>query len=112
MIDWGFGTLLPVGFDLGQLLIGLAHAGELDPDRIADIDAVILPAYLDGVNDEGYDVDPTAVRFGYIGGMTVRSAVCALPIELLDNPDDSTLDLMPERLRLTRVLVDMAQSLE
>ena len=27
VIDWGFGSLLPVGFDLGQLLVGLAHAG-------------------------------------------------------------------------------------
>ena len=30
VIDWGFNCPLAVGFDLGQLLVGLAHAGELD----------------------------------------------------------------------------------
>lgn len=112
VIDWGFGTPLPVGFDLGQLLIGLAHAGELDPGDIGRVDAAILPAYLDGLADEGYAVDPADVRYGYVGGMTARSALVSLPTELLDEPDDSTLELMTQRLRLTRVLVDMAQSLE
>lgn len=30
VIDWGFGSLVPIGFDLGQLVVGLAHAGKSD----------------------------------------------------------------------------------
>jgi len=42
VIDWGFGTLLPVGFDLGQLLVGLAHAGVGDLALLPAIDAAAL----------------------------------------------------------------------
>ncbi|MBB2893269.1 phosphotransferase [Flexivirga oryzae] len=109
VIDWGFGTPLPIGFDLGQLLIGLAHAGELAPDRLREIDAAILPAYLEGLADEHYIADPVEVRFGYVGSMAARSALCALPLELLDTtPTEADLDLLVDRVRLTRVLVDMA----
>ena len=53
VIDWGFGSLLPVGFDLGQLLVGLAHAGQARPSDLAGIDAAIFPAYLDGLRADG-----------------------------------------------------------
>jgi hypothetical protein len=110
-IDWGFGDLLPVGFDLGQLLAGLAHAGETDPADLAGIDAVIFPSYLEGLAAEGYDVAPQDVRTGYIGGLAARSALCTLPLEMLGSatPDqEETVALFADRLRLARVLVDMA----
>ena len=111
VIDWGFGTLLPVGFDLGQLLVGLASAGQSDPSELAAIDAEIFPAYLDGLAAEDYKVEPGQVRAGYIGGLAARSALCALPLEQLggSDPDGDIEALMTTRLRLTRVLVDMAR---
>ncbi|HEX5188090.1 MAG TPA: phosphotransferase [Streptosporangiaceae bacterium] len=110
VIDWGFGDLLPIGFDLGQLLVGLAHAGETDADELAAIDAAIMPRYLDGLADERYDVDPALVRAGYLGGLTVRSALCALPLEQLSGvPTDELVALFAARLRLTRVMVDLAK---
>jgi hypothetical protein len=114
VIDWGFGDLLPVGFDLGQLLVGLAHAGETDPDELAAIDETILPGYLDGLADEGYDVDPRLVRTGYLGGLAVRSALCALPLERLAEPaqTDEQLALFATRLRLSRVIIDLAKDVE
>ena len=114
VIDWGFGDLLPIGFDLGQLLVGLAHAGETDPDELAAIDAAIMPGYLDGLADEGYDVHPGLVRTGYLGGLAVRSALCALPLEQLSEhaPSDELLALFANRLRLTRVMVDLAKEVE
>ncbi len=110
VIDWGFGTLLPVGFDLGQLLVGLASAGQSDPSELAAIDKEIFPAYLDGLA-ANYKVEATQVRAGYVGGLTARSALCALPLEQLGGPDpDGEIEtLMTTRLRLTRVLVDMAR---
>ena len=114
VIDWGFGDLLPIGFDLGQLLVGLAHAGETDPAELAAIDEAIFPGYLDGLADEDYDVDPRLVRTGYLGGLAVRSALCALPVERLGEPARAgeQMALFASRLRLTRVMVDLAKEVE
>jgi hypothetical protein len=92
VIDWGFGSLLPVGFDLGQLLVGLMHAGQAEPSELPEIDAVIFPAYLDGLRAESYEADPGQVRAGYVGSLAARSALCALPAELLTSaaPDEAT----------------------
>lgn len=110
VIDWGFGTLLPIGFDLGQLLVGLAHAGEADPADLANIDAVIFPRYLDGLATEGFSARPADVRAGYIGGMAARSGQVALPYELLGagNCTEKAQAEVVRRVQLTRVLVDMA----
>jgi aminoglycoside phosphotransferase (APT) family kinase protein len=50
IIDWGFGSPLAVGFDLGQLLIGLVQAGEADARDLGSVHAAILPAYLEGLS--------------------------------------------------------------
>ena len=88
-IDWGFGTLLPVGFDLGQLLVGLAHADRQRPVPAAGHRRRDLPAYLDGLAREGYHADPAQVtgRLG-LGSLAARSALCAIPVELLARRSD------------------------
>jgi hypothetical protein len=111
VIDWGFGTLLPVGFDLGQLLVGLAHAGRTDPAaKIPAIDAEIFPAYLAGLAAEDYQVDPAQVRAGYLGSLAARSALCAIPFEALENavPGEQTIAMFARRLELTRLMLDLA----
>ena len=110
-IDWGFGTLLPVGFDLGQLLVGLAHATGSDLSLLPAIDAEIFPAYLDGLAREGYHADPAQVRAGYVGSLAARSALCAIPVELLASGPASAgvAALFTRRLRLTRLMLDLAR---
>jgi Phosphotransferase enzyme family len=110
VIDWGFATLLPVGFDLGQLLAGLAQAGQGDPGDLAAIDPVIFGGYMAGLDAEGYEVEPAVVRTGYLGGLAARSALCTLPLELLSNATatDETVDRFVHGLRLGRVLADLA----
>jgi tRNA A-37 threonylcarbamoyl transferase component Bud32 len=114
VIDWGFGTLLPVGFDLGQLLVGLANTGDVDPAELPAIDAAIFPAYLDGLAAEGYEPDAKAVRSGYIGGLVVRSALCTLPLELLAQGafSDDAVALFVRRMQLARRLLDMSAELD
>jgi hypothetical protein len=109
VIDWGFGTLLPVGFDLGQLLVGLAHAGQTDPAAIPALDAEIFPAYLAGLAAEDYDVDPAQVRAGYLGSLAARSALCAIPFDALEHaaPDEATVATFAARVRLTRAMLDI-----
>lgn len=112
VIDWGFGTLLPVGFDLGQLLVGLAHAGQTDPAALPAIDAEIFPAYLEGLAAEDYKADPAQVRAGYLGSLAARSALCAIPFEQLGQPTAETEEWLALRLRLTRQLLDLAGEIE
>ena len=109
VMDWGFGTLLPVGFDLGQLLVGLAHAGRTEPAAILAIDAEVFPAYLAGLADEDYQVDPAQVRAGYLGSLAARSALCAIPFEALENavPGEQEIAMLSERMKLTRLMLDM-----
>jgi len=108
VIDWGFGSLLPIGFDLGQLLVGLAHAGKSGPASLPAIDAAIFPAYLDGLAAEDYPAVPSQVRLGYLGGLAARSALSALPLELLSRPPDRQAQAeFLARLRLTRTMIDL-----
>ena len=110
VIDWGFGSLLAVGFDLGQLLVGPMHAGLVDASQIHAIDEVIFPAYLAGLAAEGWAVDPEQVRFGYLGSLFCRSTFTALPTGELRSraPDDPGLEqLARERVSLTRAMLDL-----
>ncbi|MEO7753983.1 MAG: phosphotransferase [Terracoccus sp.] len=110
VIDWGFGSLLAVGFDIGQLLVGPMHAGLVDASQIHAIDEVIFPAYLSGLADEGWAVDPEQVRFGYLGSLFCRSAFTALPTAELRSraAEDPGLEhLARQRLSLTRAMLDL-----
>ncbi|WP_404392215.1 phosphotransferase [Humibacillus xanthopallidus] len=110
VIDWGFGSLLAVGFDLGQLLVGPMHAGLTPASEIRAIDAVIFPAYLEGLADEGYAVGADDVRFGYLGSLFARSVFTALPSDELASSTvtgDELALLTLERVRLTRAMLDL-----
>lgn len=107
-IDWGFDCPMAIGFDLGQLLIGLAHAGELEPEALPAVQRVILRAFAAGLDDEGMAVGEDAIRYGYLGSMLARATFTALPLELLGAPPSEELAaFFEQRVRLTRVLVDL-----
>jgi len=113
-IDWSLMGPAAVGYDLGQLLIGLAHAGRLDIDRLTAVDNAVLPAYTAGLADEGVHVDPDVVRFGFHGALVVRSVFSALASAALPLPGPPTPDraaTVARRVRLTRHLVDLGLAL-
>ncbi|RKT78313.1 hypothetical protein DFJ68_1756 [Terracoccus luteus] len=116
VIDWGFGSLLAVGFDLGQLLVGPMHAGLTSADDVPAIDAAILPAYVAGLGEEGWTVPTHLVRFGHLGSLFARSLFTALPVDALPDPAGGTgrddghaaaRALLRERLTLTRAMLDL-----
>ncbi|TDW15576.1 phosphotransferase [Kribbella kalugense] len=106
VIDWGFDCPQAVGFDLGQLLIGLAHAGELSPEALPVVHKVILRAFQEGLAVEGMQVSEDDVLYGYLGSLLVRAAFTALPLELFGK-SDASLALFEQRVQLTRAMLDL-----
>lgn len=107
-IDPGLHSLLPVGHDLGQLLVGLCHAGEMDPAALHTVHSAILPAYIDGLAAAGMAVDPADVERGYLSGLLLRSGFTAIPLEQLGAPtSDQSIALWADRLRMTRAILDL-----
>ncbi|MFI6832759.1 phosphotransferase [Kribbella sp. NPDC050241] len=108
VIDWGFDCPQAVGFDLGQLLVGLAHAGELAPDALPAVHDVIFKAFLKGLAEDGMQVTEEQVLYGYLGSLCARATFTALPLEqITKTTNDATLAMFEDRVRLTRVLVDL-----
>ena len=112
VIDWSMAGRAPVGFDLGQLLVGLAHAGELSTPELPTVHDAILDAYVAGLAAEQVVVASEDVRFGFDAALVVRSAFTALPLELLDQPpSDELAGHVAARIELTRYLVDVGLAL-
>lgn len=113
VIDWGFDCPQAVGFDLGQLLIGLGHAGSLEPRDLLGVHEVIADAYTEGLNAAGPVATAEQVRFGYLGSLLLRSAFTALPLEQFGAPPSEGLaELFGQRVRLTRFMVDLMRGLD
>jgi phosphotransferase family enzyme len=111
-VDWSTGGLAPVGYDLGQLLIGMAHAGRLSVEDLPEISGTIVPAYAAGLAWDGMPVDVRAVQLGFEAVLVLRSAFLALPLDRLGEPPSDELErLVTDRLALTRYLVDLGLSL-
>ncbi|MGY4767995.1 phosphotransferase [Kribbella sp. CWNU-51] len=108
VIDWGFDCPQAVGFDLGQLLVGLAHAGELASEALPAVHKVILKAFIKGLAAEGMQVTEEQVLYGYLGSLCARATFTALPLEEITKMSDgASLALFEDRVLLTRALVDL-----
>lgn len=111
-IDIAFQCPLAIGFDLGQLLVGLAHAGHVEAAALPAIHDVLVPAYIEGMRAHGVDPDPDAVTYGYLGGLAARATLTSLPFETLDSPRTEQLaTLWRQRAALTRFLADLGLTL-
>jgi hypothetical protein len=104
-IDVAFQHPYAFGFDLGQLLVGLAHAGCVPVEGLREIHEALVPAFVSGVRDAGVEVDAAAVRYGYIGTLAIRSGVSSIPFELLGS--DAPAELFRQRAALTRFVLDL-----
>jgi hypothetical protein len=107
-IDWSWGSPTALGFDLGQLLVGMAHAGVTEPSELPEIHAAIESAYAAEV-----DADPETVSFGYAATLVLRSAWTALPVDRLESePTPELHELFRKRAGLARFIVDLGRSLD
>lgn len=109
VIDPSFQHPLAVGFDLGQLLIGLVHAGHLDAARLPAIHETLVPAFLEGAAAEGAEFSADDVHYGYVAALVVRAGFTSIPFELLDA--GGTEELFRQRIALTEFLADLGTEL-
>jgi hypothetical protein len=109
-IDWGWQDPVPIGFDLGQLLVGLAHEGLTEPGELPAIHRTIQAAYTRGLADEGAPADH--VEAGYLTTLVLRSAFTAIPVERLGDPVTAEAhELFRRRIGLARFVVDLGLAL-
>jgi hypothetical protein len=112
-IDWSLGGLAAPGSDLGQLLIGHAHAGIVGVDDLPAIRTAIVTAYTAGVRAEGVECTEADVRYGLDSDLLLRSTFTALPLTRLHEPlTDELAAHVEQRLALTRYLVDLGLAVD
>lgn len=108
MIDFGFWGTYPVGADLGQLLLGEVHAGERPASALPELEEACVPAYVDGLRDEGSAVTVEQVRRCHALLLTIFYAIPALPFEHRDAaPTPALHRLHAERAAATRFVLDL-----
>lgn len=74
VIDVGWQCPFPIGFDLGQLLVGLADVGVVPVPALPALHTLLIDAYLDGLRAEGRAVSRAEVAFGCDASVAIRSA--------------------------------------
>lgn len=103
LIDFGYFRSMPVGFDLGQLLVGDVQIGKRSAADLEVRDGIILEAYVDGLAAEGESIAVELIERAHALQLALFSGLSALPVELLSrDPDDETRRLVAARARMTR----------
>jgi hypothetical protein len=111
-IDISFQCPLAIGFDLGQLLIGLVHAGLMPASDLPKVHEVLVPSFVDGAREYGLAVTADDVTFGYVASLVIRAGYTSLPYEMLGAPATPELEgYFRERAALTRFLIDLGRQL-
>lgn len=106
VIDVSFRSPHALGFDLGQLLVGLTHAGQVPAAQLAQVAAVILPAYLAGLAQEGMTGLDEDVRDAFVTSVLLRSGFDGFLLDLLGSEDAAKRHAFDERVAMSRFLVD------
>ncbi len=108
LIDFGFFKPLPLGFDLGQLVLGEVQLGRRPAATLAATDAAVVPRYVDGLAAEGVTVDPATVSRLHALHMMLFSGFSSLPFEHLGDPPSPELDaLAADRAALSTYCLDL-----
>ena len=110
-VDWSFQSPLPLGHDLGQLLVGGVEGGFVHPSLLPAIHEAIVPEYCRGLTEEGLDVAPAIVVRGYLGGLACRTAPSALPLDLVrETMSEDLLGYLRNRAAMARFVLDLVLS--
>lgn len=110
LIDYGFWSPKPVGFDLGQLLVGEVQLGRCAPDLLAGLDDAIVAAYHEGLAAEGLVIPIADLRRAHALHLLLFSGLSALPFDELDLPRERLEPLARARAALTTFCLDLVDA--
>lgn len=107
-IDVSFRSPHALGFDLGQLLVGLVHADVVPASRMPAIRAAIVPAYVEGLAAEGLTTGLDEVPEAFATSVLLRSGFDGFLYDELAHasPTDPPTASFTQRIEMTRFLVD------
>jgi len=110
LIDFGFWGEGPVGFDLGQLLVGEVQTGDRPASDLAVLEPDCVAAYVEGLSQEGFTADLDTVRRAHALQMLLFSGLSSPPLEHLDSPPtDELRRWTAERAAAARFMVDLVR---
>jgi hypothetical protein len=113
LIDFGFWGGEPVGFDLSQLLVGDVQVGRRSADDLGEVEEVIVPAYVEGLRDEGCQVPVDVVRRAHALQLMIFTGLSCLPFEYLGSEPTPQLDeIAAQRAAIARFSLDLLDETE
>jgi hypothetical protein len=107
VIDPSFTSPHALGFDLGQLVVGLVHAGEIPAATMPDIVSVIVPAYQEGLGAEGITDQDEAAYDGFVTSLMIRSGFDSFVFDLIGSDDPADRHAFDERVALSQFVTDL-----
>ena len=111
MIDFGFFHRLPVGFDLGQLLVGDVQIGRRRAEDLRERDEACVLAYHRGLHVEGLEIPLEDIRRAHALHLLLFTGISSLPFELLGAaPTAEAHALAADRAALARHSLDLVDA--
>jgi hypothetical protein len=111
LIDFGFWKPLPLAFDLGQLLLGEVQLGRRPADTLAETDAAIVPAYVEGLAAERMVIDPALVTRLHALQMLIFTGLSSMPFEHLASTPSPELEMLAaDRASLATYCLDLVDT--
>jgi len=108
LIDFGFWMPLPVGFDLGQLLVGDVQIGRRNTSDLVKRDEACLEAYVDGLCADGDGIGVDAVRRAHALHLLLFTGLSTVPFEYLETRSTPLLRAMiDDRAAIARYSLDL-----
>lgn len=113
LIDYGFFGEGPIGFDLGQLLVGDIQIGHQQASNLQAVEDAVLPSYVEGLQAEGRDIPLDVVRRAHALHLMLFTGLSALPFEQLGtDPTPALHHMAADRATIARFSLDLLDATE
>lgn len=113
LIDYGFFGEGPVGFDLGQLLVGDIQIGRQAASTLPTVEDAVLPSYVEGLRAEGLELPLDVVRRAHALHLMLFTGLSTPPFEHLGaDPTPALHRVAAERAAIARFSLDLLDATE